>query len=174
MNRREILASIGVAAVGALLPTVAFARSTAIEWAPGTLDNPHAALVGTWINERIEEGVLYTRGSNVIDNQIVKLVMPHFRVVPGKPVWSWMTGPTDEPGLAIFITEMGVPITETSILTSNGYEAYFGKPKPEHMPDYAVKQPFLNYDQTKLIEPYLPKGHIDYDMRWIESLKEAR
>jgi hypothetical protein len=174
MNRREILASIGVAAVGALLPTVAFAKSTAITWAPGTLASPHAALVGTWINERIEEGVLYTRGSFSIDNQIVKLTRPHFRVTPGKPVWSWMTGATDEPGLAIFISELEVPIAETSILTSNNYETYFGKPKPADMPDYAVKQPFLNYDHTQLIRPHLPEGHIELDMRWLESLKEAR
>lgn len=166
LTRRTALgASLAIAATP-LLPRVAYASQVPIEWAPGALGHKFEPLAGSWCAQRIREGLLYLRGGGLDMDRVMKLTQPRFKIVPGKRVFNWMTGYTDETGLAIYITEKGVPIGEAvGIGTSIGYEEYWGSERPDNMPDYYVRQPWLTWDEFKHIQPHLPEDHFEYDMR---------
>ena len=176
MERRQVLMGAMMAPAVTLLPRAAWAgpaSSLPIEWEGAAADSRFAPLVGSWIIDKIKAGVLYCRDE--FRGRRLTLSDPSFKVVAGCPVWNWMTGDTKENGLAIYISEMGVPVTKTKVITSIGYESYFAKPEPRDMeryPDYFVKQPWLSYDESVLIEPHMPKDHIGCDNRWIDAFVE--
>lgn len=174
MNRRSIIK--GMAALTGLLitrPALAFTGDPRIIVEPAAASNPHVGIAVEWAKKQIEEGILYCRTDHF--DQTVKLTRPMFRVVPGKKVFNWMTGYTDEDGVNIVATELDVVIGTTSIATNIGYEEYTGKYRDRTLnPDYFVRNIWLPYDHMKLIEPDLPKDHIGYDMRWLEAYAKQK
>ena len=172
MNRRDMITASLAAMAVPILPKVEYLRSMKIAWFEGATKSEFADLAGSWCRKHMDEGIMYMT-SEVFDMQI-KLEDPAFTVRPGRPLWSWMTGDMDRDGLTIDIWEKGIPISQTFVATSINYEEYWGEPMPADMPLYHVRRPHLTYERWKEIEDFLPKGHIDYDMRWLETLAKQR
>lgn len=173
MNRRFFLMSTATAlAVSVSTPAQAlFPVSQTIDWTGTTAQNPHARLIAAWIEDHVASGILPVR-EELMWSQI-KLTDPTFKVIE-KPVFNWMTGYTEETGLAVDIYERGVRVGQTSVGTNIGYEAYFNRERPaDRSEDYFMRGVYLDYDDRVVIEAKLPKGHIDIDQRWLNILTSS-
>jgi hypothetical protein len=171
MNRRHLLIAALSAPVLAM-PKWAFAANRRVIWEAGTLDSPHAVMIGRYIEQMIRDRIVYTTGDEMGFGYFVKLEDPRFRVLMGKPVWNWMTGFTDEQAPIVSICEGDVHLGNVGIATSIGYEKYWSyrhERDMERHPDYFVRRLHMTYDRLKLIEPDLPKDHTGLDMRWLEA-----
>jgi hypothetical protein len=174
LNRRTLIKGMAAATAVALArPALSLAGDPRIIVDPAAAANPHAGIAVEWAKKQIDAGILYCRSDPW--DQSVKLTQPLFRVVPGKKVFNWMTGYTEEDGVNIVAVERDIVIGTTSIATNVGYEEYTGRPPRQPIPDYFVRPVWLPYDHVKLIERDLPKAHIGYDMRRLEAeVKRAR
>jgi len=117
-------------------------------WGPDTLTNPHAKLVSDWINQRVEDRVLRTRGTWVLLSYNIQLTDPMF-LVRAAPVWSFDIGDTEEPGLSICVSERGVELGRARVsITERGY---------------AIKNVFLGDASRARLLDMFPANHIQLE-----------
>lgn len=170
MNRREMfLAGGALAAASAVgLPTVAAeSREVSREslgpmtlWWGGAKYNPHTPLVEAWIKEQHDQGCIYARSGIPIFGYKLVLETPFYVISPGKPVWRFMDGESDEPGLEIALYEGDLLIDKFGIGSTHGFSQTEER--------YMVRGPYLDYDESKAIREALG-DKLSYDDRWFKQ-----
>lgn len=201
IDRRQLLVA-GLAAPIAAMALPALAATPTIVWEPGTLDSPHALLVARDLNHILREKVLYLTGEMRGMDLKIDLLDPRFFVRSNDIMWHPSRGFRYEPSLAVEFFDRGVRLGDTFMVSMGDYEAYWGKPKPDHYPDYWLKSPHLPYDDAerhrrpweirdedwqvvesrtpppyetqKGIEAKLGRDAVGFDMRWLEAMAKRQ